>query len=156
MTNPQPEETADPGPNTGLLLYLPYRAMEARVFEALHQAGFADLTLAQARVFQRVGAQGTRLTALAEQARITKQTAAVLVQALEDAGYVYRIADPRDGRARLVCVADRGAAAVAAAARTVQAVEDEWRGHLGAASYNRLRTTLLRLREVTDPYADRQ
>ena len=30
--------------NTGLLLYLPYRAMEARVFEELAAAGFDDFT----------------------------------------------------------------------------------------------------------------
>ena len=146
MTDPPP------GPNTGLLLYLPYRAMETEVFAALQRSGFADLTLAQARVFQRIGAGGTRLTALADQARVTKQSAAVLVQALEDAGYVYRKPDPRDARARLVCIAQRGEAAVQVAADAVRRVEDEWRRHLGAAAYTRLRATLERLREITDPY----
>ncbi|MBD7995833.1 MarR family transcriptional regulator [Arthrobacter sp. Sa2CUA1] len=150
MTNraaPAPGE-----PNTGLLLYLPYREMEARVFQAVQEAGFTDLTLAQGRVFQRIGAEGTRLTALAEQARVSKQTAAVLVQALETAGYVRRIPDPTDARARLVCVAERGTAAVAVAAETVQAVEAEWRAHVGSAAYARLRDTLQKLREISDPY----
>ena len=40
--------------NTGLLLFIPYRAMEARVFRALAAAGYDDLTPAQARVFQRI------------------------------------------------------------------------------------------------------
>jgi hypothetical protein len=39
---------------TGLLLYIPYRAMEARVFRALTAAGHNDFTPAQARVFQRI------------------------------------------------------------------------------------------------------
>jgi hypothetical protein len=30
--------------HVGLLLFLPYRAMETRVFEGLAAAGFADLT----------------------------------------------------------------------------------------------------------------
>jgi hypothetical protein len=38
----------------GLLLFLPYRAMETRVFEGLAAAGFADLTPVQARVFARI------------------------------------------------------------------------------------------------------
>ena len=58
----------------GLLLFVPYRAMEARVFEALAEAGL-DMTPAQARLLQRVGPNGTRLTELAESAQVTKQTA---------------------------------------------------------------------------------
>ena len=45
--------------NVGILLFLPYRAMEARVFEGLAAAGFDDLTPAQARVFQRIAPGGT-------------------------------------------------------------------------------------------------
>ena len=33
--------------NTGLLLYMPYRAMENKVFAAVAAAGFEDLTLAR-------------------------------------------------------------------------------------------------------------
>ena len=34
--------------NLGLLLYIPYRAMESRIFAALAEAGFDDFTPAQA------------------------------------------------------------------------------------------------------------
>ena len=90
--------------NVGLLLFVPYRAMETRVVEALGAAGFADLTMAQARLVARLAPQGSRLTELADQARITKQTAGVLVDQLERHGYVQRLPDPTDGRARLVTV----------------------------------------------------
>ena len=69
--------------NVGVLLFLPYRAMETRVFEGLAAAGFADLTPAQARVFQRIAPDGSRLTDLAAQAAITKQSAGFLVDQLE-------------------------------------------------------------------------
>ena len=39
--------------NTGLLLFIPHRAMEARVFRELAEAGFDDFTPAQARVRRR-------------------------------------------------------------------------------------------------------
>jgi DNA-binding MarR family transcriptional regulator len=73
--------------NVGLLLFLPYRALELRVFEGLAAAGFADLTPAQARVFQRISPGGSRLTDLAAQAGITKQSAGFLVDQLERSGY---------------------------------------------------------------------
>ena len=143
----------DPEPlNLGLLLFIPYRAMEARVFAALAAAGFDDFTPAQARVFQRIAPGGSRLTDLAEQAQITKQSAGFLVDQLERAGYVERVADPTDARARLVRVAARGAEAIPLAAAAVAQVEAEWTAHLGEQRMRQLRQILSRLREITDPY----
>lgn len=146
-TEPEPEPL-----NLGLLLFIPYRAMEARVFAALAAAGFDDFTPAQARVFQRIAPGGSRLTDLAEQAQITKQSAGFLVDQLERAGYVERVPDPTDARARLVRVAARGAQAIPQAARIVAEVEAEWADHLGVERLARLREILGDLREVTDPF----
>jgi DNA-binding MarR family transcriptional regulator len=145
-------DSAESEPNTGLLLYLPYRAMEARVFEDIRAAGFTDMTLAQARIFQRIGPRGTRLTDLADQARVTKQTAAALVQVLEECGYVHRTIDPADARARLVHIAERGFEVAEIAGGTVADVEREWRLYLGSGRYDRLRQTLVELRGLVDPY----
>jgi DNA-binding MarR family transcriptional regulator len=138
--------------NIGLLLFIPYRAMEKRVFEAMAAAGFDDFTPAQARVFQRIGPTGTRLTELAEAAQITKQTAGFLVDQMERARYVERVPDPADARARLVRIADRGAKAIPIAAAVLAEVEAEWTTHLGKQRMNQLRQALTRLREITDPY----
>ena len=89
---------------------------------------------------------------LAEQAQVTKQTAGFLVDQLERAGYVERVPDPADGRARLIRLSARGAGVAAVANAEVALVEREWEDHLGAAAYRDLRTALLKLREVTDPY----
>src|SRR3954451_20989914 len=94
--------------NIALLCFIAYRAMEDRVLRDLAAAGFDDITVAQARVFARIGPNGTRLTELAEQARVTKQTAGFLVDQLERAGYVRREADPTDARGRLGGLGYRG------------------------------------------------
>ena len=138
--------------NTGLLLFIPYRALEQRVFRALAEAGFDDFTPAQARLLQRIGPEGTRLTELAEAAQVTKQTAGALVDQLERAGYVRRTPDPTDARARLVRIAERGAAAKPVADAVVAQVEAEWQAHLGERRWRQLREALTRLREITDPY----
>jgi DNA-binding MarR family transcriptional regulator len=138
--------------NIGLLCFIVQRAMEDRVLADLAAAGFDDITVAQARVLARVGSQGTRVTDLAEQARVTKQTVTFMVDQLERAGYVCRVPDPTDARARLVTFADRGLAAQAVARRTELVVQDEWTRHLGRRTTARLHQILTRLREITDPY----
>lgn len=137
--------------NTGLLLFIPYRAMEDRVIDALRAAGF-DITTAQMKIVQRIGPDGTRLTELAEQAQVTKQTAGFLVDQLEKAGWVERVADPDDKRARLVRITDKGQRAVPVASNVVAEVEAEWTEHLGVWRMAQLRRALQQLREITDPY----
>ncbi|BBH65229.1 MarR family transcriptional regulator [Actinoplanes sp. OR16] len=138
--------------NPALLMFIAYRSMERRVLEGVAAAGFDDITLAQARIFQRIGPGGTRLVELAEQAQVTKQTAGFLVDQLERAGYVERVPDPSDARARLVRIAERGRAAQVAAGAVVTAVEQEWADHLGRRRMGALRESLTLLREITDPY----
>ncbi|MDQ2588813.1 MarR family winged helix-turn-helix transcriptional regulator [Saccharothrix yanglingensis] len=135
------------------LLYSPHRELENRVFAALAEAGFDDVTPAQARVFQLIRRNGSRLTELAVAAHVTKQTAGFLVDQLERAGYVERTPDPTDARARLIRVAERGARAVPVGRAAVAQVEREWTAHLGQRRMAALHDALTRLREITDPYA---
>lgn len=141
-------------PSLGVLLFIPYRHLEDRVLAAVQAAGH-PITLAQARVFQRVDPNGSRLTRLAQAAQITKQTAGYLVDQLVVAGFLERTPDPSDARARLVRITAKGEEVIAVAAPVQAAIEAEWTAHLGAAQAQTLRRTLLQLRNLTDPFADR-
>ena len=145
------QDRAGADQNLALLCFYPHRAMEARLLAELTAAGH-DITLAQARLAARIGPHGTRLTDLAEQSLVTKQTAGHLVDQLQRAGYVRRVPDPTDARARLVQIAGRGLEVVAIARRVEAEVEAEWTAHLGEEVAAQLRAALTRLREVTDPY----
>lgn len=134
------------------LMFVSYRAMDERVRQAMRDAGY-DVTVAQARLAQRIAEDGTRLTELADRAGVTKQTASLLVAALEREGFVERVPDPEDGRARLIRLSARGREAAQRAMEVVIAVEGEWTAHLGPELTERLREALVRLCEVTDPYS---
>lgn len=142
----------DDGPGLGVLLFIPYRHMEQRILDAVVAAGHA-ITLTQARLFQRVDPDGSRLTTLAAAAQTTKQAAKFLVDQLEAGGFVERVADPADGRARLVRITPRGYEVVAVATVVQLEIEQEWTRHLGPTTTEDLRRALLRLREITDPFA---
>ena len=138
-------------PNVPTLLFIAYRSVENRVLAAVIDAGH-PITLAQARIVQRIGPNGTRLTELAEQAQVTKQTAGALVDQLVAAGYLERRPDPTDARARLICMSELGTRVWAVATAELDRVQGEWARHLGADRWAELHRTLIRLREVTDPY----
>ena len=130
----------------GTLLFIPYRYTEDRMFQALQDAGFDDWTLAQCRVFQRVAQDGSRLTDLADQAQITKQSASVMVDQLERLGYVRRVPDPTDGRARLIVIEQRGRQAVEVAMATLEEILSEWKDYLGTRNFTLLHQILDQLR----------
>jgi DNA-binding MarR family transcriptional regulator len=134
------------------LMFVSYRAMDERVQRAMREAGY-DVTVAQARLGQRIADEGSRLTELADRAQVTKQTASLLVAALEREGLVDRVPDPSDGRAQLIRLSARGREAATHAMHVVRGVEREWTEHLGEELAGQLREGLLRLREITDPYA---
>ncbi len=136
----------------GILLFVANRALEQRAFDAVVDAGITDITLAQARVAARIGPDGSRVSDLAEQARVTKQSAAFLVEQLETAGYVERVPDPTDGRARLVRLTTRARRVAEAADAEVQRVLTEWADHVGEERLRQMHETLRDLREITDPW----
>jgi len=87
-----------------------------------------------------------------QQALVAKQTATATVDRLERAGYVRRVPDPADARARLVVVAERGQEAIEVARVAEAEIEAEWVRHLGAAAARQLRSALERVREIVDPH----
>lgn len=145
--------TGDGQPNVGLLMYVAARSLEARAYDALVAAGADDVTPTQARLMAQIDPGGTRVVTLAARARTTKQSAAFLVDQLERAGYVERVADPRDGRAKLVRLTARARAIGDRADAEVARALGEWEAHLGATRMRQLEETMGMLREITDPWA---
>ena len=115
-------------------------------------AGITDITLAQARIAARIAPDGSRVSDLAEQARVTKQSAASLVEQLEKAEYVERVTDPTDGRARLVRLTPRLQRVAEVADAEVARVLAEWGDHVGEDRLQQLHEILRDLRGITDPW----
>ncbi|MCD6640226.1 MAG: MarR family transcriptional regulator [Nocardioides sp.] len=135
---------------TGLLMFLAHRWAEDRVFEALAASGHGAITRSQGRLLAGLDPEGSRLTTLAERARVSKQTALALVDRLVEAGYVVRVPDPADGRARLVRLTALGESLLPHARAAEEQVEAAWEQALGVEAMAALREALERLRPVVD------
>jgi DNA-binding MarR family transcriptional regulator len=133
------------------LLKHPFDALLARLHAELAAAGFPDIRPAHGYVFQYAEPGGSRLTDLARQAGLTKPTVLAAVDDLERLGYVERVPDPGDRRAKLVRLTAHGAAAAAEAGRIVAAIEADWAERLGAGRAQALRRALEELHAVVWP-----
>ena len=141
-----------PDPSLGVLMFIPVRHMEQRIIDAVVAAGY-PVTMAQAKLAQRIDPAGSRLNTLAEAAQVTKQSAGYLVDQLEAAGYVERVPDPSDARARLVRLTGLAHSLIALAGVEERRIEAEWAAHVGPEAIEQMRATLIQLRTLTDPYA---
>jgi DNA-binding MarR family transcriptional regulator len=73
------------------------------------------------------------------------------VDDLERLGYVERIPDPADGRAKIVRLTPRGVAVATEAGRIIATIEADWAARLGAARAVELRRALEELHGVVWP-----
>ncbi|MGW3344884.1 MarR family winged helix-turn-helix transcriptional regulator [Nonomuraea rubra] len=103
--------------------------------EGLHrqlaEEGFEGIRYVHGSVFRHIDAEGSRLTTLAERAGLTKQAIGELVGDLEEHGYLERVADEGDRRAKIIRLTEQGRMAQAAAARILADVEQRWSRLLG-------------------------
>lgn len=133
-----------------LLIVLAERHLAEALQARLVAAGFDDHRLVHHNVMARVTYQGIRLTDLANKAGMTKQAMSELVIDLERLGYLQRTVDPRDGRAKLIGLTDKGRAAVEAAMRAFAEMD----AVLGDRSVRALRRGLLNILETPLDWSD--
>ena len=127
----------------GALLRIPREAALRQTLEGLAAAGFDDVRPAHFTVFQHMPPAGIRLTELADAALMTKQSMGYLVDDLEALGYVERVPDPADRRAKVVRLTARGWQVDDTVRTVIQTIEAEWAARLGEEDYAHL-TRLLR------------
>jgi DNA-binding MarR family transcriptional regulator len=111
--------------------------------DGLPSQGFDDIRPSHSvGVLRTIDPDGTRPGELARRAGVTPQAMAEFVRHLEERGYVERVRDPTDGRARLVRLTPRGREASAAAHVVFAGIEDRWKRTLGAQRYKQLKEML--------------
>ena len=97
----------EPEVNTTYLLGRAHKRLNERIREGVVAAGH-PIRPAHSAVFVNIDREGSRLTQLAERAAMTPQAMGELVDDLASLGYVERVADPADRRAKLIMLTGPG------------------------------------------------
>src|SRR5262249_6562082 len=128
--------------NIGVLLQLLSRDFERRARGTLQVRGHTELLPSHQVVFASLGRNGTRLTALARHAGMTKQAMGQIVDDLEQLGYVERTPDPDDGRAKIVRFTAAGLDFVCDAAEVLDEIWRDYASQLGPRELEQLQNAL--------------
>ena len=133
--------------HVGRLLLRAHRAFSARAAARFHERGYPGITLRHIDLLPYLDAGGTRSTALARRAGMTKQGMGKLVAELEMLELVEREPDPTDRRAQLVRFTETGQEFLNVGIEVVQALEAEYRAILGEPELFQLKAILTRFVE---------
>jgi DNA-binding MarR family transcriptional regulator len=139
VPNAQGEE-----PNTIAMLGRAYSLLGFRIVDGVVGAGYPQKP-SHSAVFAQIDPEGSRLTDLARGANMTPQAMGELVDDLVARGYLERIPDPADRRAKLIVLTDLGYQALQAAFDTILDIEAELLAALGAGGLAKLQRALRRL-----------
>jgi DNA-binding MarR family transcriptional regulator len=120
-----------PRPLPALLMEVKTAAIH-KLYSRLGDEGFGDVREAHGCVFGFIDLErGSRLTELAERSGLTKQAVGEAVAELERLGYVERVPDPSDGRAKIIRLTPRGLDGCLTGRRIFAEIERGWAEQLG-------------------------
>ncbi len=148
---PDPKTPLNLVPLPGLMevaseaLFIEFRA-------ELVEAGYGDVRPTHGCVFRFVHEHGMRLTDLAQVAGMTKQSIGEIVDDLEARGYVERVPDPADKRAKLIRLTAKGEQAQRVGFGLFAKIEQRWAERYGADRVAQLRETLEEIAAAEAPH----
>lgn len=109
----------------------------------VEQAGYPELSLALgSNVLRFLGREGLRISEIADLAGLTKQAISQQVSYLERHGQVEVMADPVDGRAKLVRLTPQGLATRDICRPLFATIEERWEQRHGNDTIQQLRDAL--------------
>ena len=92
----------------GAMLRVVWQWVRDQMYAGVVAAGYDDLSAAHVGLWRYPGLDGLRPSQLADLAGITKQSVNDLLGHLERHGYLGRVTDPVDGRARVIRLTSKG------------------------------------------------
>jgi DNA-binding MarR family transcriptional regulator len=116
-----------------------------RLRDKLEQRGYAGLKLSFHAVLSNMVFSGTRLVDIAEINGMTKQTIGQIANEIEALGYIRRIPDPHDGRAKNLVLTARGEQLIHDSIEMVAEVKAEFAQLIGEDNIEQLGALLSEL-----------
>jgi len=138
------------GETLGRLLASAERVVLQETLAELKELGH-EVRPAQLQVIQQICLSGGRVSAVVSKLHMSKQAVGQIVDGLERAGWVRRLPDPSDARARRIEYTPEGCRLVADIIAVTERVELRWKARIGPKDFRNLKKTLTALTEPSAP-----
>lgn len=135
--------------NIGRLLLTGVTNWQDALVRGLQSKGFRKFRASHMNLLRHLDLEGTRITEIADRARLSKQAIGQLVASCEAERLVRIVPDPMDRRAKIVVFSDLGKAVIDAERDVMARMDAELEMLLGSRNFAELRRSLIRLSEWT-------
>lgn len=130
------------GPYVGSMMRVTHQWVLDHVYARILAAGYKDIGRSHASIFRYPTPDGLRPSELAEQLQITKQSVNDVLRDMEAIGYLTRVHDPSDGRARVIRLTAKGRRLETIVYDGAQSAESAIANLLGPSEFIHLRNSL--------------
>ena len=141
----KPGQSPPPTPerlHVGQLLVHLTRLFQTELYARVNEAGIEGARISHTHVTAYIKAEGSRLTDLAAQARMTRPAMAEIVDDLQRLGIVERRPDPTDQRAKLITLTDEGWKAMRTGQAIIAQLEAEYATLVGQERFESMCQTM--------------
>lgn len=138
----------EPSRYIGAMLRAVWQWVRDQMYAGVVAAGYDDLNAAHVALWRYPGLDGLRPTELADRVGITKQSVNDLLGHLERQGYLARVPDPADGRARVIRLTSKGRRLERTIYAEAQAAQRGIAEILGPRRFDQLHSSLQLLTEL--------
>lgn len=112
--------------------------------------GYPDIRPSHIQVLAHIPGKGIRLTELAERAHLSLAAASEFVTELEELGYLERLQDRRDRRAKVIVPTEKGRKAFRDGRRGAARIEQRWAALAGSDRFEQACELLQELLDKLD------
>lgn len=136
------DEVAQRTPFVGALMLVGWQWVREQVFAGVRAAGYDDLNPAHVGLVRYPTLDGLRPIEIAARMHITKQSVHDLLGYMEERGYLIRVEDPADRRARVVRLTEKGRGLEREVRAQAASAEEQIASMLGERRFHQFRDAL--------------
>jgi DNA-binding MarR family transcriptional regulator len=126
------------------------RALQTDMVDEAHRAGHPEIKQAHNAVFATLHGEGQRAVDMAARMGITRQSMGEIVREMVGLGILEMVADPADGRAKLVRYSEAGLATADQGFRHIAHLEERFVQEFGREDYETTRRVLGRVADMLE------
>ena len=122
-----------------------YKDLNKKVISKINENGYSDIKPTHTHIFRHISLEGIRLKDLTDKIGLSKQSISEIVDDLEKKGYLVKLPDDNDLRAKKICYTEKGKELIGLGKCISKELEKEYIELLGFEEFENLKQVLTKM-----------